>query len=154
MDGIREFLTAARDSGLVTGHFRGLLHIAIGRKVSRTDGSVVSGGLTWREVAALLKALRFERDLVKEFGADPEALAPRDREKFWYAAISQAKVDSVEAIVEAERLAVRLKEYGFIVGPSPTSPPPAPGPSRSSQRPAPAPTETAEEEAARRKKKR
>jgi hypothetical protein len=28
MDGIRELLDAARDNGLVTGHFRGLLHIA------------------------------------------------------------------------------------------------------------------------------
>ena len=154
MDGIREILDAARDNGLVPGHFRGLLHIAIGRKVTRLDGTIVSSGLTWREVAALLKAMRFDRDLVREFGADPEALAPRDREKFWYTAISQARVDSPEVVAEAEQLAIRLRALGFLVGPSPSSPPPAPGPSRAPQRPVTPPAETPEEQAAKRKKKK
>jgi hypothetical protein len=35
MDGIREFLSAVRDAGIVAGNFRGLLHVAIGRKVRR-----------------------------------------------------------------------------------------------------------------------
>lgn len=129
MDGIRDLLEAARTNGLIAGHFRGLLHIAIGRRVARADGSVVSSGLTWRELANLLKLLRFDRELVREFGADPEALAPRDRERFWYSAIAQAKVDSREANAEADRLVDRLKDLGFIVGPSPSvSAPPAPPP--------------------------
>ncbi len=130
MDGIRELLAAARDHGLLVGHFRGLLNIAIGRKVARTDGSVVSAGLTWREVAALLKQLRFDRELVREIGADPEALAPRDRERFWYSAIAQARVDSAEAVAEAEELVRPLKDLGFLVGASPSvlvPPPPSRG---------------------------
>ncbi|MBX9581035.1 MAG: hypothetical protein K2X87_12060 [Gemmataceae bacterium] len=133
MDGTRDLLDAARSAGLVAGHFRGLLHIAIGRTVTRPDGSVVSTGLTWRELAAVLKLLRFDRELVREFGADPEELSPRDREKFWYVAIARAGVDSAAAVAEADRLVGPLKALGYIVGPSPRTagratpvPPPAP----------------------------
>jgi len=119
MDGVRELLTAARDAGLVAGNFRGLLHIAIGRTVTRPDGSTVSSGFTWRAVAAELKHLRFDTDLVRELGADPVALAARDRERFWYSAISLAGVDSPDAVAEADRLAPQLKTIGFIVGPAP-----------------------------------
>lgn len=126
MDGIRELLEAARDGGLVTGHFRGLLHVVIGRRVSRPDGTVVSTGLTWREVAGLLKQLRFDKELVRELGADPDALAPRDRARFWYAAIAHAGVDSREAVTAAEKLVDPLKKLGFVVGPPPSILPPAP----------------------------
>ncbi|HSQ54438.1 MAG TPA: hypothetical protein VLM40_01735 [Gemmata sp.] len=119
MDGMRELLAAARDAGLVAANFRGLLHIAIGRKVSRPDGTLISSGVTWRELAAALKHLRFDTELVRELGADPDALAARDRERFWYSAISLARVDSPEAFVEADRLAPKLKNLGFIVGPPP-----------------------------------
>jgi hypothetical protein len=94
MDGTRELLEAIRDNGLAAGRFRGVLHIAIGRKVTRPDGTVVSAGVTWRELARLLKQLRFDKDLVRELGADPEALAPRDRQRFWYSAIALARVDA------------------------------------------------------------
>ena len=90
MDGIREVLEAALHKGLIGGNFRGLLHIAIGRTITRPDGTPLSKGLTWREVAALLKLLKFDRELVREFGADPDQLAPRDRERFWYSAIAAA----------------------------------------------------------------
>ncbi len=122
MDSIRELLELVRLQGLAKGHLRGLLHIVIGRKVTKADGTVVSSGLTWREVAALMKLLRFDKDLVIELGADPESLAPRDRQRFWYSAIALAKVDSAEAFIEAQRLAEKLKERGYIVGPPPTSP--------------------------------
>lgn len=121
MDGIRELLDAARAAGLVSGRFRGLLHIAIGRTVSRPDGSVVATGLTWRELAALLKLLKFDRELVREYGADPEELSPRDREKFWYVAIGRAGVDSREAVAEADRLVGPLKSLGYVVGPPPSA---------------------------------
>ena len=74
MEGIRRLFDTALEEGLVTGRFRGLLHIAIGRTVSDAAGAVLSRGLTWREAAALLKELRFDRELVREFGADPENL--------------------------------------------------------------------------------
>jgi hypothetical protein len=119
MDEIRELLTAARTSGLVVGNFRGLLHIAIGRTITRPDGSTVSNGVTWRELAAELKHLRFDTELVRELGADPDELAARDRERFWYSAIALARVDSYEAVEEAEKLAPKFKSHGFIVGPPP-----------------------------------
>lgn len=128
MDGIRELLSAVRDAGAVAGNFRGLLHVAIGRKVTRPDGSTVSVGVTWRELATELKALRFDQELVREYGADPDDLTARDRERFWYAAISAAKVDSAEAVAEADRLAPKLKSLGFVVGPPPGAPAPAPPP--------------------------
>ena len=119
MDGIRELLETIRDRGLAIGHLRGLLHIIIGRKITKSDGTVVSTGLTWREVAGILKLLRFDKDLVREFGADPEELAPRDRQRFWYSAIALAKVDSVEALAQAQRLAEKLRDQGYIIGPAP-----------------------------------
>src|SRR6188472_4289925 len=66
MDGIRDLLEAARDNGLVTGHLRGLLHVAIGRTVSKPDGTKLSSGVTWRALAALLKTLRFDPELGRE----------------------------------------------------------------------------------------
>ena len=125
MDGIRELLSAARDAGLATGNFRGLLHIAIGRKVTRPDGSTVSSGVTWRALAAELKSLRFDPELIRDFGADPEALAARDRERFWYSAIALARVDSPEAVADAEKLAPKLAPLGFVVGPAPAGVAPA-----------------------------
>lgn len=124
MDGTRELLEAVRDHGLAAGHFRGVLHLAIGRRVTRPDGTVVSTGVTWRELAGLLKLLRYDKDLVRELGTDPEALAPRDRQRFWYSAIALAKPDSTEALAEAEQLVGPLKEHGFVVGPTPGAPPP------------------------------
>jgi hypothetical protein len=129
MDGLRELLEAIRDRGLAPGHLRAVLHIAIGRKITRPDGSVVSAGITWRELAGLLKQLRFDKELVREVGADPDTLAPRDRERFWYAAIAVAHVDSREAVAEADRLAPRLKDLGYVIGPSPTAAIPPPPPS-------------------------
>jgi hypothetical protein len=126
MDGVRELLEAARDQNLAAGKFRGLLHIAIGRTVSRPDGTKLSAGLTWREVAALLKLLRYDTELGREAGADPETLSPRDRERYWYAVIALARVDGAEALAEAEALIGPLKALGFVVAQSATAPPPAP----------------------------
>lgn len=120
MDGIRELLQAVLDRNLASGHLRGMLHIAIGRKITKPDGSVVSTGVTWRELAGLLKLLRFDKDLVEELGVDPESLAPRDRQRFWYSTIALARVDSPEAMTDAEHLIAPLAELGFVVGPAPT----------------------------------
>jgi len=130
MDGIRELLSAVRDAGLAAGNFRGLLHIAIGRKITRPDGTTLSTGVTWRALAADLKNLRFDTELVREFGADPDALAARDRERFWYSAIALAKVDSAEAVADAEKLVPRLRPLGFIIGPPPSGSIPEPTPAK------------------------
>jgi hypothetical protein len=129
MDGIRDLLEAARANGLVTGRFRGLLHIAIGRTVTKPDGTKLSAGLTWREVATLLKNLRFDPELGRELGADPDTLSPRDRERYWYAVIGMARVDGPEALAEAEKLSAPLKDLGFVIAPPPggIAPPPVKG---------------------------
>ena len=49
------------------------------------------------QLATALEAVKFDKSLVKELGADPEALSVRDREKFWYAAIALSGVGSAEA---------------------------------------------------------
>ena len=92
MDSLRELLDAVREKDIVQGRFRGLLHILVGRRITRQDGTVVSAGMTWRDLSSLLKRLRWDREGVRELGIDPATLAPRDRERFWYAAISRAAV--------------------------------------------------------------
>jgi hypothetical protein len=119
MDGIRDLLEAARTDGLAAGRFRGLLHIAIGRTVTKPDGTKLSAGLTWRELASLLKTLRFDPELGREVGADPDTLSPRDRERYWYAVIALARVDGPEALEQAEKLVAPLKGLGFVVAPPP-----------------------------------
>jgi hypothetical protein len=131
MDGLREFLEAVREHGLVAGNLRGLFHVAIGRRITRPDGAVVSTGVTWRELANLLKGMRFDKELVAEVGGDPEELSPRDRQRFWYTAITLARPDSPEARAQADRLAAAVMPLGFVVGPPPSAggkPAPAPEP--------------------------
>ncbi|QDU21433.1 hypothetical protein [Urbifossiella limnaea] len=144
MEGIRRLLDTARDAGLAAGRFRGLLHIAIGRTVSDGAGAVLSRGLTWREAAAVLKELRYDRELVREFGADPDSLSPRDRERFWYSAIALARVDSAEASAQADLLTPLLRPHGFVVAPSATAP--------RVTKPAPRPPEPPAEKPKRKKK--
>jgi hypothetical protein len=119
MDRLREFLDAVRQHGLGGGNFLGLLHILIGRRLARADGTEVSAGLTWREAAALLKRARWDRDAVREVGLEPARLPPRDRQRYWYTAISLARVDSPEARAAADALSGPLAQAGYVVGPAP-----------------------------------
>jgi hypothetical protein len=105
MDRLSEFLDTVRDQGAAAGHFRGLLHLLIGRHIRQAGGEVVSSGMTWRALAAVLKKQRWDREAVRELGLDPKSLPPRDREKYWYTAIAQAGVTSAAAQVDAEVLA-------------------------------------------------
>lgn len=119
MDGIREFLEIVRDNNLIPGRLRGLLHIAIGRRITKADGTIISAGLTWRELSNVLKTVRIDKELVKELGAEPDELSPRDRQRMWYSAIAVAKVDSAQAFAEADELTVLLKPLGYTIGPPP-----------------------------------
>ncbi len=119
MDRLREFLEAVRAQGNAAGNFLGLLHVLIGRAVALEDGTIVSNGQTWREVAALLKRLRWEREAVVELGLDPDALPPRDRQLFWFKAIAQAHVDSPQAKLAGDRLAASMKTSGYLIGSAP-----------------------------------
>ena len=114
MDSLQELLEVVAKNKLAHGNFRGLLHALIGRKVFHAD-KLVSSGLTWRETAALLRKLRWDVEVVREFGVDPDHLPPRDREKFWYSAIAQAGVDSEDAARLADKFAENLKKHGYEV---------------------------------------
>lgn len=115
MDRLREFLDKLMEQGIANGNFLGLLHVLIGRKISLADGTVVSTGQTWREVAALLKRVRWDREAVRELGIDPESLPPRDRQLYWFKAIAQAKVDSPPAIAAGEALIEALAPSGYVI---------------------------------------
>jgi len=119
MDGVREFLEDLQKHHRAMGHFLGLLHILIGRRLSRADGALISAGLTWRDVATLLRTIRWEPDAVKELGIDPESLPPRDRQRYWYSAISQAHVSSEAATIAGDAFAVQLARAGYVVGSAP-----------------------------------
>jgi hypothetical protein len=119
MDRLREFLEAVRRQGLAHGHFRGLLNVLIGRRISLTDGQLVSAGMTWRQAAAALKRVRWDREAVRDLGLDPASLPPRDRQRYWYAAIVQGQIDSAAANVEGDRVAELLRAAGYIVGTAP-----------------------------------
>jgi hypothetical protein len=125
MDQLHEFLEAVRSAGIAQGRFRGLLHLLIGRRISLLDGTLVSGGLTWRQLSARLKQERWDPEAVRELGMEPRTLAPRDRQKYWYTAISQAGVGSAQASAEADALIEPLRDLGFQVGPAPGTAPPA-----------------------------
>lgn len=118
MEGAREFLEQMRQHQLVKGYLRGLLHALIGRMISRADGTVLSKGLTWRQLAELLKLIRWDRELVRELGLNPDELPPRDRQRFWYVAITAAQVDSADASAAADRLARKAAAIGYVISPA------------------------------------
>jgi hypothetical protein len=95
------------------------LHLLVGRRITREDGTLVSSGMTWRDLSALLKRLRWDREAVRELDIDPAELAPRDRERFWYAAIARAGIDSPDAVADADHLGEALGELGYNFGPAP-----------------------------------
>lgn len=115
MDGLRAFLEEIRQNGTATGHFLGLLHILIGRRVTTRGGDLVSQGVTWRVLADELRRVRWDRDAVRELGIEPATLAPRDRERYWYQAIALARVDSPEARQAADRFSKVLRAAGYLV---------------------------------------
>ena len=119
MDALTELLTDLKKSGQTQGHFLGLLHVLIGRRVTQKDDTLVSAGLSWRDVANLLKKLRWDTDAVAELTLNPEELPPRDRERYWYSAIVRARVDTPEAQAAGDRFAAVLKKKGYKVGPAP-----------------------------------
>src|SRR5262249_605922 len=119
MDRLRELLNLLKEEGLAEGHFLGMLHVLIGRRISLEDGTLVSAGVSWRDLAALLKRVRWDREAVREIGLDPATLPPRDRTRFWYTAISRAGVDTPAAAAAGELFAEVLDGAGYQVGPPP-----------------------------------
>ena len=120
MDALATLLDEFKKSGRAEGNFRGLLHVLIGRAITRSgDKAALSKGITWRELAAWLKKVRWDPEAVRELGLEPNSLPPRDRQRYWYSAIMQAKVDSASAIAAGDRVADVLRSLGYEVGPAP-----------------------------------
>jgi hypothetical protein len=119
MDRLRQFLESVRDNREAEGNFLGLLNVVIGRRISLADGTPVSAACSWRELAALLKKIRWPREAVCELGLTPSQLPPRDRQRYWYSAIAQASVDSAAAAQAGNTLAAKLGALGYQVGPQP-----------------------------------
>jgi hypothetical protein len=115
MDGLKEFLEQLHQSQRAKGHFLGLLHILIGRTISRADGSILSKGVTWRDVATLLRTVRWDPEAVREVGVNPDLLPPRDRQRYWFQTIAQADVASAVAKQAADRLAPILEKAGYKI---------------------------------------
>ena len=119
MDALREFFDLIKTQRSTEGHFLGLLHLLIGRRITKQDGTVVTQGVAWRDLAVWLKKVRWHKADIQELGLDPADLPLRDRERYWYTAIVRAGVDSAEAIEAGNQLAEKLKALGYVVGPPP-----------------------------------
>ena len=119
MDVLREFVADLQWHGYARGNFLGMLNVLIGRQIRAADGTLISNGLTWRALADSLKKARWQREAVRELGLDPADLPLRDRQRYWYQAIAQARVDSAEATEVGNSFAEILRSAGYVVGPAP-----------------------------------
>ena len=114
MDALSTLFEALKKSGQTEGNLLGFLHVLIGRTITK-DKTKITSGLTWRELAGWLKKMRWDPEAVRELGLDPKDLPPRDRQRFWYSAIMQAKVDGAEAQNAGDRFASTLRDLGYEV---------------------------------------
>lgn len=119
MERLEDFLSALRHHQLVRGNFRAILHIVVGRTIRRQNGEVVSTGITWRELSKLLQQMRWDKELVRELGLNPDDLPPRDRLRYWYMAITAAKITSLEAVKLGDQFAELLGPTGYSIGSAP-----------------------------------
>src|SRR5438876_969350 len=119
MDARLELLQRIKHEGWAQGNFLGLLNLLIGRRIEASDGNLVSNGVTWRELAALLKRVRWDKAAAAELLIQDVVLPPREREKYWYAVIAHAGVGSADAMHAGDRLAEVLRSNGLVVGASP-----------------------------------
>lgn len=117
VDSLQELLALIAEHKLAQGNLRGLFHTFVGRKISKANGTPVSTGLTWRELSSLLRRVRWDAESVRELGVNLDDLPPRDRERFWYSAITRANIDSEEASQLADKLGEKLKKHGYQVHP-------------------------------------
>lgn len=117
---LEELLDLIQEQGRAQDNFLGLLHVLIGRRIEKEDGTLISNGMSWRQLATMLKERRWDREAVRQLDIDPDELPPRDRNRFWFLAISRAGVDSDKAVSAGNYLADLLQDDGYVVGPAPT----------------------------------
>jgi len=113
MDTLETFLAKLRTQSFPQDSFLGFLHVLIGGQLIDPQGNRAFSGISWRELAALLKKVRWDPGMVRQLGIDPTKLAPRDRERFWYQAICQAGLDSPSAKKSAQKLKGWLDRFGY-----------------------------------------
>ncbi len=116
MDSLPLLFQVLKKKGITKGHFLGFLNVLIGRRIQHKDGTPVSQGMGWRELATWLKKTRWDPDDVRELNIEPDLLPPRDRFRFWFAAIARAGIDSAAASQAGDRFAEVLKGHGYDVG--------------------------------------
>jgi hypothetical protein len=119
MDALSAFLEGQKKNLKGPGQFLGLLNVVIGRPITAKDGTVIARGVSWREMAGLLKRLRWDPELVNELDVESKDLPPRDRQRYWYTAITRAHVDGPEAAKAGDRYAEVLRKQGFEVAGGP-----------------------------------
>lgn len=115
---LRDFLEELRRHHYARGNFLGLLHVLVGRRITKGEDAI-SAGMTWRELAALLKKLRWDKDDVDQLNVEQEEMPTRDRERFWYSAIARARLDAPPAVKAGDKLAEVLRKKGYTVSEAP-----------------------------------
>jgi hypothetical protein len=120
MDALPRLVDQIKRGGWAQQHFLGLLHVLVGRRITRlADDVVVSTGVSWRDLTAILKKVRWDPDAVQELGLDPKELPPRDRARFWYIALTKADLNSSKAVEAGDRFVQILRQHGYEAGPAP-----------------------------------
>jgi hypothetical protein len=114
-ESLESFLLRLRPQAFPPETFLGLLHLLISGSLADEQGNRPFPGQSWRDLASVLKKVRWDPSMVKQMGIDPTTLAPRDRERFWYQAICMAKIDSPEAKRSAQKLKGWLDKFGYRV---------------------------------------
>src|ERR1700694_4278728 len=115
MDALSMLLEPLKQDPRIQKHFLGLLHVLVGRRFPPANGQLVSKGLSWRELAAKLKKLRWDPEAVRDLAINLEDLPSRDRQRYWYLAISRAQVDSSAALASAHEVAKILADLDYVV---------------------------------------
>ena len=115
MDALIQLFDLIQTKQLANGNLLGMLNVLIGRKITGPKGNVLSSGFAFRDLAAWLKKTRWDPNHAKEIHSGTDALPPRDRQRYWFAVICQAQVDSEEAKKAGERFAAILAKEGYMV---------------------------------------
>ena len=118
MNHLSALLQCVQNNDEMAANLLGLLNVLIGRRITTSSGDEVSRGMSWREAAALLRTVRWDKSAVRQLGLDPAGLPPRDRARYWYVAIAQGGVDTPKACRAGDQLAAELKKAGFLVCPN------------------------------------
>jgi hypothetical protein len=119
MEPLPIFFDHFKKKNLTKGHFLGFINVLIGRRIFHPNGALISSGIGWRELANWLKKTRWDPEAARELGQDPELLPPRDRQRFWFIAISRADIASVAATQAGDRFVEVLRGLGYEVGSPP-----------------------------------